>query len=584
MFTLSRSLIKAILWVGATMVVIVVLHIGGAFALRVGQFAPLTGAFIGGILALSSAILPMRRMEKTEPWIGFEQLSWMLIGIGMLLWGVGDSFWRYYVSIGQTPFPSIADAGYTIFPIFAFLGLLLLPRPDTHTRRLVLLMDSLISMSSLLALAWYLLLGSLAQAPGEANLGKFLGLYYPSADTALLSCIVFLLLRGQGHIYKSSARRVSLLLVGLGLCFFISSDFVFNIQQNAGTYVEATWIDLGWPLGMMTIGLAAYLRRFLPVTNEPISQERATLSLEESNFNPTQFVPYALLALLFLALTLDVFSNTPGQQALRPVLLLATLSVVGLVVARQILTIRENTRLTQRQAEALESLEHANKRIEEQARSIKGYNIELERGIEHLKEVQAKLANGNLRARANLTHGVLLPLAGSLNLMAERLTRLGQGTAHAQHLTKALEDLGHAFEQHLHGTPFVVPESCVNLVEINRLLVAMRIRGITLPPPATRASKPASTTGQPVSAQSAQSIPTPHSVTQPMMQPMPQPISRLPVTQPLPPRNLRVYTYPVTPSADCPSSEEERPRPNNVLGVRRHPDSGPMHTDRFNRE
>jgi len=25
-------------------------------------------------------------------------------------------------------------------------------------------------------------------------------------------------------------------------------------------HVEATWVDLGWPLGMMTIGLAAYLR------------------------------------------------------------------------------------------------------------------------------------------------------------------------------------------------------------------------------------------------------------------------------------------------------------------------------------
>ena len=119
-------------------------------------------------------------------------------------------------------------------------------------------------MGSLFALSWYFLLGTLAQAPGEASLGKFLGLYYPAADTALISCIIFLLLHGQGRVYQSTARRVSLLLVGLGLCFFVTSDFLFNIQNNAGTYVEATWVDLGWPLGMLTIGIAAYLRRFYP--------------------------------------------------------------------------------------------------------------------------------------------------------------------------------------------------------------------------------------------------------------------------------------------------------------------------------
>src|SRR5258706_13747195 len=129
-------------------------------------------------------------------------------------------------------------------------------------------------MGSILAVAWYLLLGSLAQAPGEANFAKFLGLYYPISDTALLSCVVFLPLRGQGQAYEAAARRAGLLVVGLGLCFFVTSDFIFNIQNNAGTYVEATWIDMGWPLGLMTIGLAAFLRRYLPATPSYVIEER----------------------------------------------------------------------------------------------------------------------------------------------------------------------------------------------------------------------------------------------------------------------------------------------------------------------
>ncbi len=474
----SHTLIKGIVWTGIGMVIIVVFHIGGAFALPVGQFSPLIGAFIGGTLAFASAFVSMRKREDAEPWIVHERLAWLLISLGVIAWGMGETCWRYYIAIGQTPFPSLADLGYFSFPLFVFVGLLLQPPSESGSRRVILLLDSLISMGSILALAWYLLLGSLAQAPGEANLAKFLGLYYPISDTALLSCVVFLLLRGQGRTYQATARRTGLLLVGLGLCFFVASDFIFNIQQNAGTYVEATWIDLGWPLGMMTIGIAAYLRRFLPATPADVIAQRLEDYNERNTFGPTQIIPYLLLGLLFLALTLNVLTYDPAQRAIRPVLVFATMAVVALVVGRQIYTIWENIRLTRQQAEALEDLERANQRVEEQAGQIAAHNVELEMGIGHLKSVQAQLANGNLRARANLTSGALLPLAGSLNLMAERLMRLGQTSAYSHRLLHALGDLCMAFERRSTGAPFILPASCKGFAEINRLLLSLHIDGI----------------------------------------------------------------------------------------------------------
>jgi hypothetical protein len=405
----------------------------------------------------------------------------------MLFWAVGEGFWRYSIFIGQTPFPSQADIGYSLFPALAFIGLLLLPAPDSKSRRIVLVMDSLISMGSLLSIAWYLLLGSLAQAPGEANLAKFLGLYYPTSDIALLSCIVFLLLRGQqGSAYQATARRVSLLVVGLGVCFFVGSDFVFNIQQNAGTYIEATWRDLGWPLGMMTMGVAAYLRRFLPATPSEVIERRLSLRLEYTASNPFQFVPYILLGLLLFALSLNVLSSDISQQAIRPVLLFATVSVIVLVVVRQILTLWDNMLLSHRQAEALEHLARVNQRVEEQSHHIAEHNAELERGIEHLCRVHASLANGDLRARAALARGPLMPLAGSLNLMAERLTRMAQSNLYAQRLTTALKDLSIAFERHMAGATFIIPPSCEAYVEIHHLLAAMRMKGVTPLPTVSR--------------------------------------------------------------------------------------------------
>ncbi len=476
------TIIKAVMWVAAAMIIIVVFHLGGTIALRVGQFAPLTGAFIGGALTLGSVLYPRGRREKAEPWIKFEQVAWLLIGLGVVMWGFGESFWRYYISMGQTPFPSSADIGYSTFPLLVFAGLLLQPSPGSGSRRLLLLMDSLISMGSMLALAWFLLLGTLAQAPGEANLAKFLGLYYPVADTALLSCVLFLVLRGQGRTYAATARRAGLLVIGLGLCFFVFSDFIFNVQNNAGTYVEATWLDLGWPLGLMTIGIGAYLRRFLPVTPLEVIEERIERADERIVFGFSRFVPYILLSLLFIALTFNVLSKDSSQVAIRPVLLFATIGVVALVVARQLLTLWENAHLAARQAEALEDLARANHRIEEQANAISNHNAELERGIVHLKAVQAQLANGNLKARAELTGGALLPLAGSLNLMAERLMRLGQSSIYTQRLMRSLAELSIALERAAAGAPFVVPPSCNEFMEINRLLVALRINNKNVMP------------------------------------------------------------------------------------------------------
>ena len=539
-----RFVVRSVAWIGVAMLIIVLFHIGGStIALRVGQFSPLTGAFIGGFLTLTCVILPIGRREATEPWLRNEQLGWILIGCGVIMWGLGESFWRYYVSIGESPFPSLADIGYFSFPLLVFTGLLLQPSSGTGRKRLLLLLDSLICMGSILAIAWYLLLGSLAQAPGEANIAKFLGLYYPISDTALLSCVLFLLLRGQGRAYQATARRVSLLVMGLGLCFFVFSDFLFNVQQNAGTYVEATWIDLGWPYGMMTIGIAACLRRFLPVTPKEVIEQRMRDRAEDVSFGLPQFAPYMLLSFLFFVLTLNVLSTDPGQLAIRPVLLLATLGVVGLVVIRQVLTLRDNARLTRQQAESLEDLQVANRRIEEQSRMIAIHNAELEQGIEHLKDVQANLANGNVHARARLASGALLPLAASLNLMADRLIRLWQTSIYAQRLVNALGELCTALDNHWKGERLIIPESCNELVEMHHLLRSMHIDTL-----------------------STRSHPINHPATHPVTQPLSHESSGHPFT-PRPVTNLFSSQH---------GLEQQREGPSPLPGFPRRPMSAPL--------
>jgi len=518
------------------MFVVVVFRLGGATVVQlVGQFSPLVGAAIGGFLALSSLFYARDSTEATEPWQGNEHLAWILIGLGIIMWGLGESFWQYYTSIGQSPFPSLADIGYVCFPLFVFAGLLLQPPSGTGRKRFFLLLDSLISMGSILAIAWFLLLGALAQAPGEANFAKFLGMYYPTSDTALLSSVLFLLMRGQGRPYQATARRISLLVIGMGLCFFVFSDFLFNIQQNAGTYVAGTWIDLGWPFGMMTIGIAVFLRRFLPVTSPEVIEQRMRQQNQQMGFGATQFVPYTLLTILLFTLTLNVLSADSMQRSIRPVLLLATLGVVGLVVIRQLLTLRDNVRLAQKQAEALTELADANQRIAEQSTVIARHNEELEHGIQHLKDVQAGLANGHLQTRARLTSGALLPLSASLNLMADRLSNLWKMNAYAQRMANALGELSVAFERHWNGQPLVIPASSNEFIEIARLLRSLRVKGFSMNSPSMVSQRPNT---QPLQPRSHSGIST--------MAPPVTPITPVPpLSQPQQPqrRPLRVEIY-----------------------------------------
>ncbi len=482
----SRIVIGSVVGVGIVMIFLLGFRVGVEGPLSVGNFSPLLGAFIGGTLALVCVNLPLRREEVSEPWLGHERLAWALIGCGCIAWGLGESAWRYYEALGQTPFPSLADVGYASFPPLVFTGLLLLPSSRSGQRRAFFLLDSLIAMGALLSIAWFLLLGSLAQTPAESPFAKVLGLYYPTMDTALVSCAVFLLLRESGGGSQSSARRISLLVAGLGLLVFAGADFLFNVQENVGTYVEGTWIDLGWPLGMMALGMAAYLRRFLPASPGEAPEQERKWRARQLRFGPAQALPYLLLVALLCMLVFNVLSSDGTQQSIRPVLIGATMIVVGLVLARQILTLLDNARLVRKQMATLQELERINQSIAER-------NALLEAGVTHLKEVQTRLANGDVRARALLVSGELWPLATGLNLMADRMMRSERNLSDAYKVARAVGDFSQALERTRGGIPLALPASCLHLPEMHRLFLALGWE----PPPQTPQSMPSPRPPQP---------------------------------------------------------------------------------------
>ena len=71
---------------------------------------------------------------------------------------------------------------------------------------------------------------------------------------------------------------------------------------------------------------------------------------------------------------------------------------------------------------------------------------ELEEGVSHLKEIQTRLAHGDVRARAQIMSGDLWPLATGLKSMADRMMRSEHNQKYAQKLIRAVGDLSVALE------------------------------------------------------------------------------------------------------------------------------------------
>jgi hypothetical protein len=177
--------------------------------------------------------------------------------------------------------------------------------------------------------------------------------------------------------------------------------------------------------------------------------------------------------LLFLVVSINIFSSDKTQAEIRPVLIVATFIVISLVIVRQIVTMLENVRLIREQVVI-------NAQLQQVYQDIDKRKSELEQGIAHLKEIQTRLANGDTLARAQIQGGDLWPLASGLNLMADRMMRSERNLKLAQKLPQAILDLSRTIERTRDLSQFVLPASCLDgPPELNHLLRTLGL--ISLP-------------------------------------------------------------------------------------------------------
>jgi two-component system cell cycle response regulator len=284
--------------------------------LRSVLHGPAFGKLAYWIVIVGASLLTLARARSLR---GREGLAWGLIGLGSLLWALGDVYWTLVLSSHEViPVPSISDAGYLAFYPLVFAGLCLLLRERVAGAPRTLWVDGLTAALAAGAMSAAVVLQTVLDAVGGDALGVATNLAYPFGDLILLGVVIAsIALRGW------RADRTWTLL-GLGIALFWVADSYYLVTVANETYVYPSVWDGGWTSCLVLFSAAAW------------QPERRTVAVADRGAMRFTAFPIAFAS---LGLGILVLAALGSLNPLAVVLAAASLLAV---FGRLVLSLREN--------------------------------------------------------------------------------------------------------------------------------------------------------------------------------------------------------------------------------------------------
>ncbi|MFN8556456.1 MAG: hypothetical protein U0531_03590 [Dehalococcoidia bacterium] len=295
---------------------------GAEHATAISDIAGAPSAFLAAALALWPAARREDRPAVTR--------AWRLLGLAFLTFGLGELMWLLLELVAhRTPFPSPADALYLAFYPLTLAGLMSLPaRTRDGALRATFLLDAATVLVGGGMLIWFLVLQPASLTNYENRLTELLAVAYPLGDLLLLVGVGAVLYRRP----DGSRRALSALLAVV--CLFVIADTGFAALSLRGAYRSGDWPDAFWVVATALMSLAAWLQRR---ASAPAAQPRDTHEIGAVLLLPYLGVAAGCGLLLFVAR--HHWADTLGS------VLFATLALIGVVLLRQVIALRENRRL-----------------------------------------------------------------------------------------------------------------------------------------------------------------------------------------------------------------------------------------------
>jgi diguanylate cyclase (GGDEF)-like protein len=297
-------------------------------------------------LALSYYYLPVFLVASMLAWrasrrVGLDpatRRAWRFGALACLCTFVGDTIWLYYelvLGIENTPFwdDAISLLG---FPLWV-LGLLSFPAaPRAANERARFWLDIATVFVGGAMVSWYLVLQPTAMLEQSNVRDRLVALAFPVCDLVVLVAIAAVMARAPT---SASQRPLRVLVVALG-CGFVA-DLVYGHMRLVNTYHTGDSIDWIWLVEGTLCALAAQLQLTIA------TGERETGPVRTRSGSPS-ILPYLSVAAGF-AMLVAVVRPAWGTDVGHAVF--GAIALTALVVVRQLLAARDNSRLLAERAE-----------------------------------------------------------------------------------------------------------------------------------------------------------------------------------------------------------------------------------------
>lgn len=230
-----------------------------------GEFVSTAISDIGGVLIIGTAaaviIRTAMRFGKGEP----LRRQWLAIGIGVMLYALGDVVWTYIelVQRAEVPYPGLPDVMYAA--LYLFLGYGIVSAAYAYRELVKIktpLIVSVVVTAVTGALLYVVLVRDIIADPSVGLLEKLLDLYYPVADLALLlgpAIFIVLVVAQLGRGMLAAPWR----FVMAGASILAIADTTYQWLEWQELYAAGHIVDLGWMLGYVLIAVGASIMRDL---------------------------------------------------------------------------------------------------------------------------------------------------------------------------------------------------------------------------------------------------------------------------------------------------------------------------------
>jgi diguanylate cyclase (GGDEF)-like protein len=237
---------------------IIVTSLGVAYAastlIPMAERPPLVDTWFYSIVLVCTCVLALARPVLVKR----HRKAWACIALAVTSWSAGDIYWSAAYSelpAAEIPVPSTADVFFIGMYPLAYIGFIILARAAAQRLPASVWLDGVVTSLAAGSILSIALTDVLSEADTATNLA------YPLGDLVLLVVSVAALAMVRWR------KDPVWWLLGLGAAVFAVADTAYLFGLANETYVDGSWIDGGWMLGLTFMAVAGAINRRRPAAD-----------------------------------------------------------------------------------------------------------------------------------------------------------------------------------------------------------------------------------------------------------------------------------------------------------------------------